>query len=443
MAIKYLNHIDLNKNELRNAVIHPLGTAPSSPREGQIYYNSTDKKLYIWDGDGGDWMPIGDVHTIEGNSINLNGTVSPSLPGASDNPPLIEVHESDDGANTGGNDTHDHGVVDLRILETDGIYEDIVTNGDKGEFLVRSKYIFEYIKQYVTIAGTSNEIDVFSDDTAVYTTPASQLNPGITEGATIKIGLPADVVIQNNASVNPPYGETGTAGDASLSVLGVTTLGRNGSATDDLVTIYGDTTLGTSGNNVDLIVNGEVDLGVVGASNLIQINGDTTIGDASNAKNLIVWGDLTVQGTTTTVNSETVTIADNFILLNSNVDGSTVLADNAGIEVQRDSGTVDLRWNESTEKWQVTENGSDYYNIVTGYDQVAANVGDGSSTSFTITHNWNTRDIIVQIFDTTTYETVHADVVRSTVNTITVTVANIAGNIPSTNGLRVLLQRLY
>ena len=437
MAIKYLNHIDLNKNELRNAVIHPLGTAPSSPREGQIYYNSTDKKLYIWDGDGGDWMPIGDVHTIEGNSINLNGTVSASLPGASDNPPLIEVHESDDGANTGGNGTHDHGVVDLRILETDGIYEDIVTNGDKGEFLVRSKYIFNYIKNYVTISGTSNEIDVYTSDV----NQSPQTNPGISENATIYIGLPKDVVIANN--LNTVLGEDGTAGDASLTVQGETTLGRNGSATDDLVTIYGDTTLGTSGNNVDLIVNGEVDLGVVGASNLIQINGDTTIGDASNAKNLIVWGDLTVQGTTTTVNSETVTIADNFILLNSNVDGSTVLADNAGIEVQRDSGTVDLRWNESTEKWQVTENGSDYYNIVTGYDQVAANVGDGSSTSFTITHNWDTRDIIVQIFDTTTYETVHADVARSTVNTITVTVANIAGNIPSTNGLRVLLQRLY
>jgi hypothetical protein len=382
-------------------------------------------------------MPIGDVHTIEGNSINLNGTVSPSLPGASDNPPLIEVHESDDGANTGGNGTHDHGVVDLRILETDGIYEDIVTNGDKGEFLVRSKYIFNYIKNYVTISGTSNEIDVYTSDV----NQSPQTNPGISENATIYIGLPKDVVIANNA--NAVLGEDGTAGDASLTVQGETTLGRNGSATDDLVTIYGDTTLGTSSNNVDLIVNGEVDLGVVGASNLIQINGDTTIGDASNAKNLIVWGDLTVQGTTTTVNSETVTIADNFILLNSNVDGSAVLADNAGIEVQRNSGTVDLRWNESTEKWQVTENGSDYYNIVTGYDQVAANVGDGSSTSFTITHNWNTRDIIVQIFDTTTYETVHADVVRSTVNTITVTVANIAGNIPSTNGLRVLLQRLY
>lgn len=440
MAIKYLNNINLNRNELQNAVIHPLGTAPATPVEGQIYYNSTDDLIYVYDGT--DWAPVGDIHTIEANSINLNGTVSASTPGSSTNPPLIEVNESDDGTNTGGNGPHDHGFVDLRILETDSIYEDILANGDKGEFLVRSKHIFEYIKQYVTIAGTSNEIDVFSDDTAVYTTPASQLNPGITEGATIKIGLPADVIIQNDASVNPPSGETGTAGDASLTVKGVTVLGRVGFPTSDTVTIYGDTTLGTSGINVDLTVNGNTILGVAGASNTIDIHGDTVIGDASNAKNLRVWGNLTVEGTTTTVNSETVTIADNIILLNSDV--TTAPSENAGIEIQRGtSSNVQLRWNESTDKWQITEDGTNYENIVTGGDQHVASIGDGSSTSFTVTHNLNSRDVVVQLYDTSTYETIMADVTRPTVNTVGIAVSNVAGNIPSLNGIRVLIQKLY
>ena len=440
MAIKYLNNINLNRNELQNAVIHPLGTAPATPVEGQIYYNSTDDLIYVYDGT--DWAPVGDIHTIEANSINLNGTVSASAPGSSTNPPLIEVHESDDGTNSGLDGPHDHGFVDLRILETDGIFEDIPANGDKGEFLVRSKHIFEYIKQYVTIAGTSNEIDVFSDDTAVYTTPASQLNPGITEGATIKIGLPADVVIQNNASVNPPSGETGTAGDASLSVLGVTTLGRGGFPTADTVTIFGDTTLGTSGVNVDLTVNGNTILGVAGASNTIDIHGDTVIGDASNAKNLRIWGNLIVEGTTTTVNSETVTIADNIILLNSDV--TTAPSENAGIEIERGtSSNVQLRWNESTDKWQITEDGSTYENIVTGGDQHVASIGDGSSTSFTVTHNLNSRDVVVQLYDTSTYETIMADVTRPTVNTVGIAVSGVTGNVPGLNGIRVLIQKLY
>ena len=47
--MKFLNDIDLQRNELQFAKIHVLGTAPSSPtpQEGQVYYNSTDKKVYV------------------------------------------------------------------------------------------------------------------------------------------------------------------------------------------------------------------------------------------------------------------------------------------------------------------------------------------------------------------------------------------------------------
>ena len=44
MAIKHLSNISLEQNELQNAVIHSLGTAPTSPVEGQIFYNSGASK---------------------------------------------------------------------------------------------------------------------------------------------------------------------------------------------------------------------------------------------------------------------------------------------------------------------------------------------------------------------------------------------------------------
>ena len=50
MAVKYLSSIDLNKTELQNAKVHVLASAPSNPQEGQIYYNSTDNKLFFYDG---------------------------------------------------------------------------------------------------------------------------------------------------------------------------------------------------------------------------------------------------------------------------------------------------------------------------------------------------------------------------------------------------------
>ena len=63
---KFLSNIDLVKNELQNAVIQVLSTAPTSAKEGQIYYNSGDKYIYRYDGTA--WAPIGVVYNQESST---------------------------------------------------------------------------------------------------------------------------------------------------------------------------------------------------------------------------------------------------------------------------------------------------------------------------------------------------------------------------------------
>lgn len=51
MAVrKYGAHVNLQQNELQNAVMQNLSTAPSNPKIGQHYYNTTDNTEYVWNG---------------------------------------------------------------------------------------------------------------------------------------------------------------------------------------------------------------------------------------------------------------------------------------------------------------------------------------------------------------------------------------------------------
>lgn len=162
------------------------------------------------------------------------------------------------------------------------------------------------------------------------------------------------------------------------------------SGTIALVGGLGGVTLGTdtTGNYVASLVEGT---GITitnnsgeGATPTVAIGQDVgtsasvTFAQVTTTGNVVVGGNLTINGTTTTVNTATLNVSDNIVILNNDVTGTPT--ENAGIEVERGTSTnVLVRWNESTDKWEITNDGSTYGSILTSNDTLGAHASTTSS----------------------------------------------------------------
>jgi hypothetical protein len=331
MALSYLTDINLNKNELQNAVIQKLATDPSSGQTaGWIIYNTSDNQLKVYD--GSNWTNVG------GDITGVNITAGTGLTGTV--------------STTSGQHTQTIDLADTTV--TAGSY------------------------------GSATAIPTFTVDA---------------------------------------QGRLTAAGTASIST-DLTIAADSGS--DDVVSVGTDTlTFSGTANEIDTAVS----------------NNEITIGLVANptvSGNLIVSGNLTVSGTTTTVNTETINLADNIITLNSNEAGAP--SENAGIEVERGtSDNVVFRWNEGTDIWELTKDGTNYYEVQTvGESTYATSIGDGSATSYTVTHNLGSQDVIVQLYDNSSLDTVYADVVRTSTSVVTIGF----NSAPTTNDIRVLITKI-
>ncbi len=75
MGIPFNTDLDIKKNEIQNAVVQNLSTAPSNPKAGQIYFNTVDKTLYVFaDNAWADALRQGTTYT-EGSGIDITGGV--------------------------------------------------------------------------------------------------------------------------------------------------------------------------------------------------------------------------------------------------------------------------------------------------------------------------------------------------------------------------------
>ena len=111
MALKHLVDLDLAKNELQNAIIQNLGTAPAGA-PGLIYYDTGTNDLQYFNGTA--WGPVGVVYTADGTTLNLTGTVFSVATGGIDTAQIASNAVTPAKLNGVGNGTSG------QLLESDG-----------------------------------------------------------------------------------------------------------------------------------------------------------------------------------------------------------------------------------------------------------------------------------------------------------------------------------
>jgi len=190
MALSYLTDINLNKNELQNAVIQKLSTDPSSGQTaGWIIYNTTDNQLKVYDGT--DWTNVG------GDITRVNITAGTGLSGSVDT--------------TSGTHTQTIDLADTAV--TPGSYGSstaipVITVDQQGRLTAASTAA---ISTDLTIAADSGTNDVVSigTDTLTFAGTTNEIETTVSNNQ-IQIGLPDDVTIGNNLVVSGNLTVSGT-----------------------------------------------------------------------------------------------------------------------------------------------------------------------------------------------------------------------------------------
>lgn len=308
MSQKWFNGLNLQQNQLENAVIQNLASDPSSGKAGQIYYNTTDNGYRYYNGTA--WVSIsadaiksivagnGLTSSTSGNAVTLTlGT--PSTSGATSGNTL--------GDNSVTENSHTHQICIPSASTTEKGIVQLATDTDVTTGIETKKAVTP--KQLAEVKGTADAA-------------STKATTNATEIANIKNGTTA-------------VGKATKVANSLTISDGTNSITYDGSAARTLQFKPEDFSESTSGGTATVALKdkGYATKTYVDAQDDKKL--DKTGGTITGP--LTIVGDLTVNGTTTTVNSNTLTVKDKLIEVAK--DNTTTLTSPAGIIVPKYNGT--------------------------------------------------------------------------------------------------------